>query len=264
MSHPFEVLAGEWWGRGNGSYPTIADFSYSEHLAIEPVPGKPLARWTSKTRDAATGDARHAESGFLRATPSGVEFAVAHGFGVVEVATGSIDDASLLLSSDDLHGAPTAKQIDRVERRYDIDGDALQYSVAMAAVGVDITHHLRADLRRRTPIFHIARAEDWREAQAAGTYEQSTLGRTLAEEGFIHCSKAAQLAGVARASYAHETDLVLLEIDPGRLHAEVREENPPGSDVAFPHIYGPLNPDAVIHARPFDPYEEIDNAQHQH
>ena len=117
MSHPFEVLAGEWQGRGNGSYPTIADFSYSEHLAIEPVPGKPLARWTSKTRDAATGDARHAESGFLRATPSGVEFVVAHAFGVVEVATGSIDDASLLLSSDDLHGAPTAKQIDRVELR---------------------------------------------------------------------------------------------------------------------------------------------------
>jgi uncharacterized protein (DUF952 family) len=34
-------------------------------------------------------------------------------------------------------------------------------------------------------IYHIATASDWAQAQAAGEYTTSTLGRTLAEEGFI-------------------------------------------------------------------------------
>ena len=37
-------------------------------------------------------------------------------------------------------------------------------------------------------ILHIALVEDWDAAQLVGQYEKSTIGRTLAEEGFIHCS----------------------------------------------------------------------------
>ena len=43
--------------------------------------------------------------------------------------------------------------------------------------------------------------------------------------------------------------LVLLEIDPQRLGAPVRfEEGEPGED--FPHLYGELNPDAVVRVTP--------------
>jgi hypothetical protein len=146
--HPFDLVAGTWRGEGEGSYPTIADFAYNEELVIAPVPGKPLARWASTTRDASTGEPRHAESGFLRSTPAGIEFVVAHGFGVVEVATGTLDDRGLTLSTNSLHGTPTAKLVDHVDRRYEFDGDTLRYTVSMAAVGVALTHHLSGTLRR--------------------------------------------------------------------------------------------------------------------
>ena len=37
-------------------------------------------------------------------------------------------------------------------------------------------------------IFHIATAVEWEAATRSGSYTTSTLGRTLAEEGFIHAS----------------------------------------------------------------------------
>jgi uncharacterized protein (DUF952 family) len=39
-------------------------------------------------------------------------------------------------------------------------------------------------------------------------------------------------------------------IDPGRLASEVKYDDVAGWDEPFPHIYGPLNPDAVIDVRP--------------
>ena len=147
--HPLASLAGTWRGTGHGEYPTITAFDYSEELTLTPVHGRPLAHWRSTTSDAASGEPRHAESGFLRATGGGLELVVAHVFGIVEVATGSFDGAVLTLSSTGLIGSPSAKQVDRVERRYDVDGDQLRYTIAMAAVGVPLTHHLDARLARR-------------------------------------------------------------------------------------------------------------------
>src|SRR5690625_4078750 len=80
--HPFAALAGTWRGTGRGEYPTISDFAYSEELEIVPVPGRPQAQWCSATRDAATGEPRHAESGFVRASAHGVELVLAHSFGI--------------------------------------------------------------------------------------------------------------------------------------------------------------------------------------
>lgn len=146
--HPLEALAGTWVGTGEGEYPTIASFTYAEELLVVPVPGRPLAHWRSTTRDGASGEPRHAESGFLRSTPAGVELVVAHGFGVVEVATGDWSDGELVLRTTGLLGTPTAKEVTAVERRYHLDGAVLRYAIAMAAVGVPMTHHLRAELRR--------------------------------------------------------------------------------------------------------------------
>ena len=103
-------------------------------------------------------------------------------------------------------------------------------------------------------IYHIATRADWDEAQASGEYTRSSVGRTLAEEGFIHASQAAQVARTANKFYRDVPgDLLLLVIDPGRLRPEVRYERVPGAELPFPHIYGPLNVDAVIEARPFAP-----------
>ena len=41
----------------------------------------------------------------------------------------------------------TAKHVEAVERRYTCHDGILRYTVSMAAVGVVLTHHLRAELR---------------------------------------------------------------------------------------------------------------------
>jgi uncharacterized protein (DUF952 family) len=103
------------------------------------------------------------------------------------------------------------------------------------------------------PIFHLALRSDWESALKQGSYTTSTLGRTLADEGFIHASRADQWQGVRAAFYADVAEpLVLLVIDTDRLTSPVVEETPPDSSETFPHIYGPLNIDAVVKAVPLD------------
>jgi len=103
-------------------------------------------------------------------------------------------------------------------------------------------------------IYHIATRSDWARAQRDGAYATSTIGRSLSEEGFIHASQATQVADVANSFYRGVPDeLVLLVIDPDRVRAPIRYERVPGAEDPFPHIYGPLNPDAVLVARPFLP-----------
>jgi uncharacterized protein (DUF952 family) len=103
-------------------------------------------------------------------------------------------------------------------------------------------------------IFHLATLADWTAAQASGRYTTSTRGRTLAEEGFIHASRADQWQGVRERFYADVTEpLVLLVIDTDRLDAPVVEEEAvPGSGETFPQVYGAIAPDAVVQVLPVD------------
>jgi uncharacterized protein (DUF952 family) len=103
-------------------------------------------------------------------------------------------------------------------------------------------------------IYHIAIRADWESALTDGEYTRSSVDKSLAEEGFIHASQASQVARTANNFYRGVPGgLVLLVIDPGLLRAEVRYEDVPGAELPFPHIYGPLNTDAVVEARPFAP-----------
>ncbi|MGH3186077.1 MAG: DUF952 domain-containing protein [Streptosporangiaceae bacterium] len=101
-------------------------------------------------------------------------------------------------------------------------------------------------------IYHIALAGDWEQALRTGQYSISTRGLTLVEVGFIHASTDVQVAAVANAYYKGAPDLLVLVIDTDRVGAEIRWEDVSGSDVPFPHIYGPLNTDAVVETRPLD------------
>lgn len=96
------------------------------------------------------------------------------------------------------------------------------------------------------PLWHIAHRADWEAARADGVYLHSTRGRTLGEEGFIHCSYPHQVGIVARNLYADDPEpLVVLEIDRDALGAtKVRVEDVEG--MSFPHLYGPLPTDAVV------------------
>jgi uncharacterized protein (DUF952 family) len=100
-------------------------------------------------------------------------------------------------------------------------------------------------------IVHMATRDAWQSAQEAGTYRAPSLE----SEGFIHFSTPVQVVRVANALYAGRTDLVLLVVDPWALIAELRYEAPVHEDSAelFPHLYGPLNLDAVKSVLPFPP-----------
>jgi uncharacterized protein (DUF952 family) len=97
-------------------------------------------------------------------------------------------------------------------------------------------------------IFHIATLADWTGARAAGAYTTSTVGVTLAEEGFLHASRADQWERVRARYYADVAEpLVLLEIETDLLDVPVVEEPPaPDATETFPHVYGALDPAAVV------------------
>ncbi|MFD4759990.1 DUF952 domain-containing protein [Streptomyces sp. NPDC058439] len=115
-------------------------------------------------------------------------------------------------------------------------------------------------------LLHLTEGPLWEAARGIGTYEMSTRGRTLHEEGFIHCSLPHQLDGVAEMLYgagsragAPDQDLVVLVIDPARLPVPVRYEPVAPGGEEFPHIYGPVPVDAVVEVRRW-PSEESDHA----
>ncbi len=111
------------------------------------------------------------------------------------------------------------------------------------------------DSRAAEPVFHLAEADAWARGLRTGEYRSSTLGRTLDEEGFVHCSSATQVAGVLGRFYAdHDGDLVLLTLDPARLASPlVWEVGDPSTGEEFPHLYGPITPDAVVASRVLRP-----------
>ncbi|BAC90703.1 DUF952 domain-containing protein [Gloeobacter violaceus] len=92
------------------------------------------------------------------------------------------------------------------------------------------------------PIFHITSRSQWEAARGEGVYRPPSLQ----SEGFIHCCRAEQLAGVRERYFRGQTALMLLTIDPSKLTAAVREEDAHGRGETFPHLYGPLNLNAVV------------------
>ena len=122
-------------------------------------------------------------------------------------------------------------------------------------------------------IYHVARADAWAQAQTQPCYTPATLP----DDGFIHASHADQLERLKRSGlFTTDSAWVVLTIDPLRVQAEICYElggtprghgslggiplggiplgDDPGgvtspSEELFPHIYGPLNVDAVVEVR---------------
>lgn len=91
-------------------------------------------------------------------------------------------------------------------------------------------------------IYHVTSRAEWDQARKDGFYEAPSLK----SEGFIHCSEAHQVGGVLERYFAGKTDLVKLEIDTDKLTSRYVQEWSPSVRDTFPHIYGPINPDAVV------------------
>lgn len=102
-------------------------------------------------------------------------------------------------------------------------------------------------------ILHLAFVDQWEAAQRAGSYRWSTRGRSLDDgAAFIHCSRPEQVALVANSFYSDVTEpLCLLVIDTGLLVSALCDEDLDAVGISFPHLYGPLNLDAVVDVRPY-------------
>lgn len=91
-------------------------------------------------------------------------------------------------------------------------------------------------------IYHVTTAAEWKSAQEKGFYEAASLKT----EGFIHCSEQHQVAGVLERYFKDKDGLVKLVIDTSKLKSRYVQEWSPSTRDTFPHIYGPVNPEAVI------------------
>lgn len=100
-------------------------------------------------------------------------------------------------------------------------------------------------------IYHLAFRADWEAGLASGEYRAPSL----ADEGFIHASgDEEQMLRVAARLFAGRTDLLALDVDTERLPNDspvIRE--PARSGEIYPHVYGPINPDAIVQVRALVP-----------
>jgi len=99
-------------------------------------------------------------------------------------------------------------------------------------------------------ILHICSTTEWH-ASHDGYYCCASLDH----EGFIHCSRPEQVVEVAGRLFQRRRDLVLLVIDPELVTAEIRWEDG-GNGNFYPHIYGPLNVNAVTAVVAFEPHPD--------
>jgi uncharacterized protein (DUF952 family) len=96
-------------------------------------------------------------------------------------------------------------------------------------------------------IYHLVSIDYWESQPADRPYTSADFAR----EGFIHCTQGEeQLAVVANRYYRNDRRVFyVLVIDADALTSELKYE--PGADgMLYPHIYGPLNRDAVVDVLP--------------
>jgi uncharacterized protein (DUF952 family) len=106
-------------------------------------------------------------------------------------------------------------------------------------------------------ICHITTRAAWAAAQPKGEF----LPPEFSAHGFVHCSTPEQVVLVVNAFFAGRNDLTMLMIDTARLKSEVIWEDAHAEGripefaqySVFPHVYGPINLDAVVRTVDLEP-----------
>jgi uncharacterized protein (DUF952 family) len=107
-------------------------------------------------------------------------------------------------------------------------------------------------------ILHLLPSSTWRDLAGEERYLPASYGA----DGFVHCSGSDEVMLAVANRYYRDAptpdgdELVVWDLDESRLSAEVRWEAPdpaPPPDVPpgtlFPHVYGPLELEAVVRVR---------------
>ena len=101
-------------------------------------------------------------------------------------------------------------------------------------------------------IFHVVSQQLWKEKAHAGLYKPDSLE----EKGFIHCSTGKQIEETANRLFKGQRKVYLLVIDVSTIEPRIVWEKPGDEEEPYPHIYGPLNTDAVLDRITLHPNKE--------
>ncbi|XP_009760869.1 peroxynitrite isomerase Rv2717c-like [Nicotiana tabacum] len=145
---PISFLLGIWRGEGEGFFPTISSFNYSEELQFSHSPNKPVIAYSQKTWNLKSGQPMHSESGYWRPKPDGtIEVVIAQSTGLVEVQKGTYDmkEGVVKLNSELVGNASKVKEISRV---FKVENCELSYVVEMATSLIGLQPHLKASLKK--------------------------------------------------------------------------------------------------------------------
>ncbi len=97
-------------------------------------------------------------------------------------------------------------------------------------------------MRFMETIYHIAQKDEWARARLTGKYWPSTPANCP----FIHFSFGHQVLEVANFLFAGRHDMVLLEVDRGRVEKDLKvEASSPEYQEKYPHLYRKLSVDEV-------------------
>jgi len=88
-------------------------------------------------------------------------------------------------------------------------------------------------------IYHIISRDKWGDVKDQNLYEPDSLEK----EGFTHCSEKDQLEIVAEFQELDREKHLVLEIEEDKIKSEIKYEGE--TEEKFPHIYGPINLDAI-------------------
>lgn len=145
---PLAFLLGTWKGEGDGVWPGAEPFRYGEEMTFEHV-GEDFLMYSQRSWTAGDGSPLHFERGFFRPAGQGrIEMVLAHPLGIVEVSEGTVEGTVVDVASTKVEPTSTASPVTDLRRRIEVRGDVLAYALRMAMRDIELTGHVKAELRR--------------------------------------------------------------------------------------------------------------------
>lgn len=101
-------------------------------------------------------------------------------------------------------------------------------------------------------ILHIIEQAEWNRIKENETYSPLSLNT----EGFIHCCTLEQVTEITNIFFKGKAEILLLCLDEDKVDSKIVYEDLIDSGQLFPHIYGPLNLNAVYKIVEFYPNKD--------
>lgn len=153
---------------------------------------------------------------------------------LLEEAKGQLRAGGLLLLEIEASTAGELKKLARVE-----------YPQSSVEIFQDLAGKDRClEIQRPDRIIHLCTPQEWTDHRQQAEFRDPSLFH----EGFIHCSQPEQIIEIANRYYQDRPEMIVLWIDPAKLTSEIRWES--AGNIYYPHIYGPINLDAIEAATP--------------